>query len=60
MDIRPTPDAHRRAERQMSIHVRALNDQATEHFDLAHTKDTLIATRYARLEARARREMAKG
>ena len=57
MDIRTI--ARRRADRQMSLHARAINDQATEHFDLARTKDTHVATRYARLEERASHEMAK-
>lgn len=59
MDIRPSRDARRRADRQMSVRVRALNDKATEHFDLAHAQVNHIATRFERLEARARHAMAK-
>jgi len=59
MDIRHSRDARRRADRQMSIQVRALNDKAVEHFDLAHAQVNHIATRYERLEARARHAMAK-
>jgi hypothetical protein len=59
MDLRPSRDARRRADRQMSIQVRALNDKATEHFDLAHAEVNHIATRYERLQARARHVMAK-
>jgi hypothetical protein len=59
MDIRPMPEARRRADRQMGIQVRALNDKATEQFDLAHAEINHVATRYARLEARARRAMIK-
>ncbi|HWT97015.1 MAG TPA: hypothetical protein VN229_05350 [Terriglobales bacterium] len=43
----------------MSIQVRALNDKATEHFDLAHAQVNHIATRYERLQERARHVMAK-
>ncbi|HTI44863.1 MAG TPA: hypothetical protein VL462_00695 [Candidatus Nitrosotalea sp.] len=59
MDIRPSRDARRRADRQMSIQVRVLNDKATEHFDLAHAQINHIATRYERLQQRARHVMAK-
>ncbi|HVJ43340.1 MAG TPA: hypothetical protein VM639_17700 [Dongiaceae bacterium] len=59
MDIRPTPDVRRRADRQMSIQVRALNDKASEHFDLAHAQINHAATRYARREEQARQAMAK-
>ena len=38
MDIRPSRDARRRADRQMGIQVRALNDKASERFDLAHAR----------------------
>lgn len=59
MDIRPSRDARRRADRQMGIQVRALNDKASERFDLAHAQVNHAAARYVRREDQARQAMAK-
>lgn len=59
MDIRPARDVRRRADRQMSIQVRVLNDRTSEQFDLAHAQINHAATRFERREEQARQALTR-
>ena len=59
MEIRAHPEALRKAERRLAIHVKELTDQCRENFGMADShvlRGTEIA---ARRRERAKREMAR-
>lgn len=59
MEIRAYPEALRKAERRLAIHVKELTDRCRENFSMAHSHVWRSAEIASHRRERAKRVMAK-